>query len=262
MRVDQAVRLIRGEKGTVVTLEIFREGELDFLEFDVIRDNIKIPTVKTEIIDDVFVLNLYSFNAVAEEQVYRALLEYRMKGFDKLVVDVRGNPGGYLQGAVGIASFFMPAGKVVVQEQFGEEDRNEKLRTRGNQIQDFSKDRLVVLMDNGSASASEILAGALHDHDTATLIGTKSFGKGSVQELINLDDGSALKVTIARWLTPNGVSISDNGLEPDILIKRTPQQRLDGEDPQLDAAVRFLSGEEVPSETFEDQLTGDESTGE
>jgi len=111
----------------------------------------------------------------------------------------------------------------------------------------------VVLVDAGSASASEILAGALMDHSVATIIGVKTFGKGSVQELVKLDDGSSLKVTVARWLTPNGISISDGGLTPNIIIRRTTEQRLAGTDSQKDAAIRFLAGEEVVSETVEEQ---------
>jgi carboxyl-terminal processing protease len=123
----------------------------------------------------------------------------------------------------------------------------------------FDQYNLVVLVDGGSASASEILAGALKDHEVATVIGTQTFGKGSVQELIELEDGSSLKVTVARWLTPAGTSISDGGLAPDIVISRTPQQQIAGEDPQLEAAVRFLNGETVESEDFEEQFSG---TGE
>ena len=193
-----------------------------------------------------------------------ALIDYMESDADKLVLDVRGNPGGFLQSAVSIASYFLPSGKVIVTEEFKDEAMNDVFRSRGRQVQIFEPDELVVLVDGGSASASEILAGALKDHDTATVIGTRTFGKGSVQELVNLDDGSSLKVTVARWLTPSGVSISDGGLEPDIVISRSVEQRLADEDPQKDAAVRFLNGEEVVSETFEDVLTEEEDpeTGE
>ena len=255
MRIDEAVKLIRGEKGTVVTLQVFREGENDFLDIPITRDNIDIPTVKSEQIDDVFVLSIYSFNAVAETQVIEALEEYLSSDADKLVIDLRDNPGGFLQSAVNISSFFLPAGKVVVKEQFSDPSQNDVFRSRGRQIKDFTPDELVVLVNNGSASASEILSGALMDHGVATVIGSNTFGKGSVQELVKLDDGSSLKVTVARWLTPNGQSISEGGLTPDIIISRTPAQRLSGEDPQLDAAIRFLNGEEVVSETFADKVS-------
>jgi carboxyl-terminal processing protease len=255
MRIDEAVKLIRGERGTVVTLQIFRTGELEFLTIPITRDTIDIPTVRTEQIDNTFILSLYSFNAIAENEVRKALQEYIDSEATKLVFDVRGNPGGFLQSAVSIASYFLPAGKVVVSEEFGEESKNEVFRTRGRQIQNFTPDNLVVLVDGGSASAAEILAGALQDHGVATVIGSQTFGKGSVQELVSLESGASLKVTIARWLTPNGTSISNGGLSPDIIIGRTPQQRASEEDPQKDAAVRFLSGEKVESEVFEEKLT-------
>lgn len=266
MRVDEAVHLIRGEKGTVVELQIFREGNMEFIDIPITRDTIDIPTVKTKQIGDTFVISLYSFNAVADDQVREALGEYLKSGADSLVFDVRGNPGGYLQSAVTIASYFLPAGKVVVKEQFSDSAKDDVFRSRGRQVQLFTPKELVVLVDNGSASASEILAGALKDHGVATIIGTQTFGKGSVQELVKLDDGSSLKVTVARWLTPNGVSISNGGLTPDIVIKRTQEDRVADVDPQLNAAVDFLSGKEVVSETFEDEVAVEnletETTGE
>ncbi len=258
MTIDEAVSLIRGDKGTVVTLTLYREGEMEFLEIPVTRDTINIPTVKTEQIDGTYVIAIYTFNGVAEKQVWDAMQEFVASDATSLIIDVRGNPGGYLQGAVSIASHFLPTGKVVVQEQFGDTAKNDVFRSRGRQVQPFEPKNLVVLVDNGSASASEILAGALRDHGVATVIGTQTFGKGSVQELIELEDGSSLKVTVARWLTPNGTSISEGGLAPDIVINRTPEQRLAGEDPQLDAALRFLRGEEVSSETLENQLALDD----
>tara|TARA_B100002051_G_scaffold276628_1_gene326263 strand:+ start:33779 stop:35113 length:1335 start_codon:yes stop_codon:yes gene_type:complete len=262
MRIDEAVKLIRGEKGTEVVLRVFREGESEFIDIPIIRDTIAIPTVKTEVIDDVFVISLYSFNAIAEAEMSKAFIEYIESGAGPLVLDLRGNPGGYLQGAVSIASYFLPAGKVVVTEEFGDETLNDVFRSRGRQLRDFHTEDMVVLVDNGSASASEILAGALKDHGVATVIGTQTFGKGSVQEVVDLDNGSSLKVTVARWLTPNGVSISDGGLAPDIVISRTPADRLADTDPQLDAAVRFLQGFEVVSETFEAEVAAGEEAGE
>lgn len=260
MRIDEAVQIIRGDKGTTVSFEIFREGDIEFRTIDVVRDNIDIPTVKTEKVGDVFIISLYSFNAISESKMQEAIEEYRNSGSQKLVIDLRGNPGGFMQSAVDIASFFMPAGKVVVREQSGVGGEDKIFRTRNRQVQEFTPQNLVVLVDGGSASASEILAGALKDHGVATVLGDQTFGKGSVQELIELKDGSSLKVTIARWLTPNGVSISDGGLAPDILIKRTPADREAGKDPQKDATLRFLAGETVVSESFTDAVQGE--TGE
>lgn len=248
MRVDEAVKLIRGEKGTEVVLSVYREGDLEIKKYTVVRDTIDIPTIATEKIDDVFIIRLFSFNAISEMKTQEALREFTRSGASKLILDLRGNPGGYLQSAVAIASYFLPTGKVVVKESYGENNMEKLYRSSGRTIQEFNKSDFVVMIDGGSASASEILAGALGEHGVATLIGGNSFGKGSVQELIPLPDNSSVKITVARWLTPNGISISHGGLKPDILITRTPEHRINGEDPQQAAALRFLKGEEVVSE--------------
>ncbi|HMO77754.1 MAG TPA: S41 family peptidase [Candidatus Paceibacterota bacterium] len=248
MRVDEAVRLIRGEKGTEVVLSVYREGNLEIKTYPVIRDTIDIPTIATEKVDDVFIIRLFSFNALSEMKTQEALREYTRSGAKKLVLDLRGNPGGYLQSAVAIASYFLPTGKVVVKESYRETDMEKLYRSTGRTIHDFNNGDFVVLIDGGSASASEILAGALREHEIATLIGVNSFGKGSVQELVSLPEGSSVKITVARWLTPHGISISEGGLKPDIVIARTPEDRLNAKDPQQAAAIRFLKGEEVVSE--------------
>ena len=248
MRVDEAVRLIRGEKGTEVVLSVYREGNLEIKTYPVIRDTIDIPTIATEKIGDVFIIRLFSFNAVSEMKTQEALREYTKSGATKLVLDLRGNPGGYLQSAVAIAGFFLPTGKVVVKESYRDTEMEKLYRSPGRMIHDFNNRDLVVLVDGGSASAAEILAGALREHEIATLIGVNTFGKGSVQELLPLPNDSSVKITVARWLTPNGISISHGGLKPDIVISRTPENRINGQDPQQDAALRFLNGEEVVSE--------------
>jgi carboxyl-terminal processing protease len=246
MGVDEAVRKIRGEEGTPVRFSLYRQGELEIKEITVIRAKIEIPTVATKKIDDVFVISLYSFNALAEMKMQEALREYTQSGADKLVLDLRGNPGGYLQGAVAIASYFLPAGKVVLRESYGDDRPEDVYRSQGRTLKQFAPQEMVVLIDGGSASASEILAGALSQHGYGVLIGTDSFGKGSVQELVNLPSGASLKVTIARWLTPNGTSISNGGLKPEIYVERTPEDRLAGKDPQLDTALQYLHGTYVP----------------
>lgn len=240
MSVDQAVQLIRGEKGTEVTLAIYREGQDGFKDIKVTRGTISIPTSKTEVKGDVFIITLYSFNALSESEAQNALREYVKSGKEKLIIDLRGNPGGYLQSAVAIASYFLPVGDVIVRENFGDNAKENIYRSSGKELGAYAPKKLVLLVDGGSASASEILAGALHEHGVATLIGAQTFGKGSVQELINLDDGSSLKVTIARWLTPNGVSISAQGITPDIVVERTADDRTAGKDPQLEEAIKFL----------------------
>lgn len=241
MSVDEAVQKIRGEKGTKVKFSVFHKGEIEFKDITVVRDTITIPTSKTEVRDDVFIISLYSFNALSESEIQKALREYVKSNKKKLIIDLRGNPGGYLQSAVGIASYFLPVGKTIVRESFGEGKDENVYRSAGKELGKSAPRKLVVLVDGGSASASEILAGALQEHGIAKLIGSQTFGKGSVQELIRLDNGSSLKVTIARWLTPNGVSISEGGLTPDIVVERTSEDRIAEKDPQLDAALEFLS---------------------
>jgi len=260
MGIDEAVRMIRGPKGSEIILTIYREGSTEFQDISVIRDTIEIPTVETSQEGDVFVIQLYSFNAVSEDKVREALVSFVQSDATKLIIDVRGNPGGFLQSAVGISSLFLPAGKVVVQESFVDESKNDTFRSYGGPFEGFTPRDLVILVDGGSASASEILAGALQDHDAATIIGAQTFGKGSVQELVNLSDGSSVKITVARWLTPDGTSISEGGLTPDIVIGRTAAQYLEGVDPQRDAAIRFLNGEVVASEVAENLLNNASST--
>lgn len=240
MSIDEAVRRIRGERGTQVTLTVYREGEEEFQDITVTRDIITIPTSDTEKFEDGFMISLYNFNAIAEAEMQSSLREFVRSGETKLILDLRGNPGGYLQSAVSIASYFLPLGKTVVRENFGDNSEEEVYRSSGRQLGRFRPEKFVVLVDGGSASASEILAGALQEHGVATVIGSQTFGKGSVQELVKLDEGSSLKVTIARWFTPKGISISEEGLTPDIVIERTPEDRKNDLDPQLEAALEFL----------------------
>ena len=249
MNIDEAVRLIRGVAGTVVTLKMYRAGDLEPKDVKVTRATIEIPTVKTEQKGDTFIITLYSFNALAETKMQEAVRAYVKSGAKKIVLDMRGNPGGYLQSAVSIASYFLPSGKIVLRESFADGRSEQVYRSAGRTLKEFAPKEMVVLIDGGSASAAEILAGALAQHDYATLIGTDSFGKGSVQELVDLPSGAALKVTIARWLTPDGTSISLKGLTPDITVARTPEQRLANEDPQLKAALEYLAGTYVPATT-------------
>lgn len=240
MSVDEAVKNIRGPAGTAVTLVIARKGEQEFLTKKIVRQSIHIPTMDSELRNDgIFVIRLYNFGATAPGEMRKALKQFLQSGSTKLMLDLRGNPGGYLEGAVDIASWFLPAGSAIVSEDFGLKEKNNIHRSKGYNI--FKDNwKMVVLVNEGSASASEILAGALQEHKRAVVIGTQTFGKGSVQELIKVTPDTSLKVTIARWLTPNGVSISQNGLTPDIKVARTPEEYLAGKDPQLDAAVEYL----------------------
>lgn len=253
MTVDKAVSLIRGEIGTEVILTIAREGENEFLDVPIIRGNIEIPTIDTEWVDEgVFMISLYNFGGTAVNEFRLALREFAMSGNDKLILDLRGNPGGYLEAAVDIASWFLPLRKAVVIEDFGESEENFVHRSKGKNVFDDELD-MVILIDGGSASASEILAGALQEHGIAVLIGETTFGKGSVQELINVTEETALKITIARWLTPNGKLISEVGLEPDLSIKRSVEDFQNDIDPHLDAAIQYFeTGELIAPQTEEE----------
>lgn len=240
MKVEEAVSLIRGEKGTNVTLEVFRKGEASPRTIVITRDTISVPTIETEIQGDVFVIRLYTFGTTATTEFRDALREFVNSKKTKLILDLRGNPGGYLEAAVDISSWFLPAGKVIVSEDFGGDKTPKVFRSKGYSI--FGSDlKMVVLINGGSASASEILAGALKEHGIATLVGEQSYGKGSVQELIDITSDTALKVTIARWLTPEGNSISNGGLTPDEVIEFDAERfKADGYDNQFQKALELL----------------------
>ncbi|MES2226126.1 MAG: S41 family peptidase [Patescibacteria group bacterium] len=239
MSTDEAVKLIRGDKGTVVKFTILRAGKTS--EIQVTRDIIQVPTIENsyDASTGVYTISLYEFTANSASLFDTALKGFQNSGSHKLLIDLRGNPGGYLTSAVSMASHFLAKGDVVVTEDYKGKAENLVHRSDGTGgIPDGTK--VVILLDQGSASASEILAGALQDSKKATLIGTRSFGKGSVQELINIGDAS-LKVTVARWLTPNGRSISDGGLTPDIKVDRTEDDVAAGKDPQKARAIEFLT---------------------
>ena len=239
LTVEEAIRLIRGPKGTEVKLLISREDEKEPMEIAVIREVINIPTLETEIKPgNIFVIKLYNFSENSPLVFRNALREMIESKSDKLVIDLRNNPGGYLEAAVDMASWFLPMGKVVAREKFasGEE---EFYRSRGYDV--FGDNfRMAILINQGSASASEILAGALKEYGRAVLVGEKTFGKGSVQELVPVTDSTSLKITIASWLTPNGQSISKEGLEPDFEVKFSKEDNEAGRDPQMEKATQFL----------------------
>ncbi len=240
LTVDKAVDLIRGERGTIVMLTIAREGEKAPLEVSVTRDLIKIPTVETEFRKDkVFVIRLFDFSRNSEIDFEKALDEFIKSKSDDLVIDLRGNPGGYLGSAINITSWFLEEGKTIVIEKSTNSENNNNFRSNGNFIRgDFD---VVILVDGGSASASEIMAGAMQEHKVAKLLGTQTFGKGSVQELINFKDKTELKITVAEWLTPNGLSISENGLTPDVVLEFDEEMyKKNKTDNQLEAAAKLL----------------------
>jgi len=236
LSVDEAVDLIRGEPGTSVDITFFREGETEPRELTIVREKIIVPTLDSELrADGIFVISLYNFDAHATADFRQAIKEFSATKSDKLIIDVRGNPGGYLDAAVSIASYFLPEGEVIVRESI---DGAEETVYRSKGYARTTKPlKMVVLVDGGSASASEILAGALQENNIAKLVGSQTFGKGSVQELISITGDTSLKLTIAQWLTPGGTSISKEGLTPDIIVERTAEDFEAEKDPQLDAAV-------------------------
>jgi carboxyl-terminal processing protease len=238
LSADEGVNLIRGEQGTKVRLTLVRDKEKPF-EVSIIRDIINIPTLETKKLNDgIFEIKLYNFSANSAELFRGALRQFVESGSTKLIVDLRGNPGGFLDASVSMASWWLPAGKpVVIEKHGGGEDR--VYRSAGYNV--FSNDlKMVILIDRGSASASEILAGALSEYGKATLVGEKTFGKGSVQELVPVTSDSSLKLTVAKWYTPKGKSISINGLMPDILVPITEADFKAGRDPQREKAIEIL----------------------
>lgn len=241
LTTEEAVNIIRGPKGTTVTLTVSRAGRKQAFDIIVTRDTIDIPTIDTKDLGNgIFKIDLYSFSATSPNLFRGALREFVESGDNKLILDLRGNPGGYLEAAIDMASWFMPSGKVVVRENFGEAKEETIYRSKGYDI--FNDNlKFVILVDEGSASASEILAGALSEQGKATLVGQKTFGKGSVQELVDITPTTSLKVTVARWFTPNGLSISKQGITPQYVVPRTEADTKAGRDPQLDKAIQILN---------------------
>ncbi|MFA6000067.1 MAG: S41 family peptidase, partial [Candidatus Paceibacterota bacterium] len=239
LSIDKAIKLIRGERGTTVILTIFREGEKEAREVKIVRDTINIPTLDTEMrTDGVFVIKLYSFTANSADLFREALKKFSEAKTDKLILDLRGNPGGYLDSAVDMSSWFLPNGKVVVTEDYGNNEKPTIYRSRGYNIFN-DKLKFVILIDGGSASASEIVAGALRDQNKAKLVGAQSYGKGSVQEVVKVTPDTIFKVTVAKWLTPNGISISQKGLTPDYVV--TYKKVGENSDSQMEKAVEVLN---------------------
>lgn len=239
--VDKAVSEIRGPIGTAVTITVVRGGKP--LDIKIVRDTIQVPETDDGIDSKsgVYHIALYEFTANSADLFDQAFSRFKNSGSDKLVIDLRGNPGGYLNSAVDIGSHFLAKGANIVTEDFGDKESNNVHTSLGyNDVPRGAK--VVVLIDGGSASASEILAGALQDNKAATLIGTRSFGKGSVQTLIDLGGGS-LKVTVARWITPAGHWIMGNGVTPDITVAyNTPDATTTPKvDPQMARAIKFLT---------------------
>ncbi len=234
--IDEAVNLIRGPKGTEVTLTIYREEWGSSREILIIRETIEIPSLDWEILEDnIAYLKLYHFTEKAGVDFRETAIKIVNSPAEKIILDLRNNPGGYLEVAQDIAGWFLKRGDIVVIEE-GKE--REIYKAQGNAS--LSEYPMVILINQGSASGSEILAGALRDNRGILIIGETSFGKGSVQELESLKGGSTLKITVANWLTPEGELITGKGLEPDIKVEMTEEDYAENRDPQLDKAIEII----------------------
>jgi len=239
LTVDEAVNLIRGPKGTEVTLTIFREEWRKTEEIKIVRDVIEVPSLKWELKDDnIAYIQLYQFSERAGFDFRIAAIEILNSPAEKIILDLRNNPGGYLEVARDISGWFLERGQTVAIEDFGTGAEQNIYKTGGNAR--FLGYPIVILINQGTASGSEIMAAALRDNRGIKLIGEKSFGKGSVQELEKLREGASLKITVAKWLTPSGEFITDKGLEPDIKVEMTDQDYEEGRDPQLDKAIEII----------------------
>ena len=244
--VDQAVDKIRGPKGTPVTLSIFREGKDKPFDVKIVRDVIEIKSVKLSYKESevdgqkktIAVITLSRFGDDTKGLFEKAVTEILNKNVSGVVLDLRNDPGGYLQTAVDVASSWLKTGNLVVSEARSD-GSNIEFNAQGPSR--LAGIKTVVLINGGSASAAEILAGALRDHNIAKLIGEKSFGKGSVQELVDLPGGGAVKVTVAKWITPGGKNLNHDGLQPDFEVKLTEEDFNTNKDPQMEKAVEELN---------------------
>lgn len=238
MDINKVVALIKGEEGTSVTLTIYREGEPDFLYIDVVRRKVEAPTVEFEMLEDgMAYIQITEFDEVTVDQFAEAMAEARASEMEGLIIDVRANPGGSLDAVVKICQMLLPEGMIVyTEDKYG--SRNE-YTCNGKREFDLP---LVLLIDGNSASASEILAGAIQDYEIGTLVGTTTFGKGIVQQVVNLRDGSAVKITVSSYYTPKGRNIHGTGIEPDVEVIFDGERYYSEEafDNQLDKAKEVL----------------------
>lgn len=214
-----AVQKMRGPKGTKVNLTIQRDGTVDPLQFTLVRDTIKIESVKSKVLDNIGYVKLTQFQEATGRDLGRVLKQFKEQKVQSTILDLRNNPGGLLTAAVEVSEQFLPNGKLVVYTK-GRESKKDEWFAKGRDQMDDSP--MIILVNEGSASASEIVAGALQDYGRAVIVGTTSFGKGSVQTILPLGDGSGLRLTTAKYYTPKGRSIQSTGITPDIVIKPQP----------------------------------------
>jgi len=238
MNIDEAVSIIRGEKGTKVKLLISRNGLDELKEIEITRDVIKIETVEWELKNNkIAYIKISQFKEETAAEFNSQINNILVNDPAGIIVDLRNNPGGYVNILEDMAGRFLNKGDVIFTEDFGN-GKKEVYRAEGdNKFKDIP---VVILINEGSASASEIFAGALKDNNGAKLVGKKTFGKGLVQEMQNLKDGSALKITVARWLTPSGIDINKEGIKPDYEVEMTLEDYENNKDPQLEKAMEML----------------------
>lgn len=242
--IDEVASMIRGEEGTVVTLTLARAGKEGTFKVSIKRAQIKIPNVESKLIEpEVGYVRIRGFNISTSSDVEKSLVELKQKGAKGFIIDLRGNPGGLLEQAVELASLFIEKGKVVTIRYRNKEEEvynATRITHDGKQLTLF-KEPVVILVDGGSASASEIFAGALKDHKRAVLVGEKTFGKGSVQDVIKMPNGDGVLITIARYYTPSGKSIHMKGIEPNVKVS-APEVFTPGgkDDVQLKKAIEVL----------------------
>lgn len=235
MTTEWAVERIRGEVGTTVKLAIERDGQS--LDISVTRAEITAPSVSSEVKDGIGILTISRFDQSTGDQANAAARSFKEAGVKGVILDLRGNPGGYLTASRTVAGIWLDQ-KIIVTEKTGGEVVEELRSGKSPLLEGVPT---VVLVDGNSASASEIVAGALKDHKAATLVGETTYGKGTVQRLITLNDGSMLKVTVARWFTPNGVNLSEGGIKPDKEVKLSTEDIQNDNDRQMAAAKEILA---------------------
>ncbi len=242
MTVPDAVNIIRGKIGTNINLTMYRDSWAAPREFSITRQEIVLPNLDSKMLDDkIMYMRLHNFNENSVKQFSQAVSEFSKNGGKGLIFDLRGNPGGYLQVAVDLAGWFLKNGSLVVTQDY-KSSMDFGFHSSGNEF--FANIPVVLLLDQGSASASEILAGALKfNRPDIKIVGAKSFGKGTVQDLEDLSDGSQLKVTIAHWIMPNGVSIEKNGIAPDYEVQISEDDLKNKNDAQMNKALEVLRSE-------------------
>ncbi|MDF1500311.1 MAG: S41 family peptidase [Anaerolineales bacterium] len=252
MDANLVIRKVLGPAGSTVRLGVAREGERDLLEFEIVRAEIDVPSVHSEMLDgDIGYIQLFSFSNQSAADLRSAIQALEDQGMQAMILDLRGNGGGFLFSAIDVTSEFIESG-LILTERFGDGTEETYEANRDGIATEIP---LVVLVDAGSASASEIVAGAIQDYERGVLVGETTFGKGSVQNWIPLEeDQGAVRVTVARWYTPDNRLIHEEGLEPDVVVEFTEEAFQAGEDPQLDEAIAILEAGDL-NQYFSDNET-------